>query len=34
MNGLLSARLTPTEAAQAREWLRNPASFEAMAFGL
>ncbi len=34
LNGLLSARLTPTETAQAREWLRNPASFEAMAFAL
>ena len=34
LNGLLSTRLTPAETAQAREWLRNPASFEAMAFAL
>ena len=34
LNGLISIRLTPTEAERARGWLRNPASFEAMAFAL
>ena len=34
LNGLLSERLTPAESVQAREWLRHPAPFEAMAFAL
>ena len=34
LNGLVSVRMTPAEEAQAREWLRHPAHFEAMAFAL
>ena len=32
LNGLLPAHLTLARATQAREWLRNPSSFEATAF--
>jgi signal transduction histidine kinase/DNA-binding response OmpR family regulator len=34
LNGLISVRLTASEAERARGWLRQPASFEAMAFAL
>ncbi|MBX3586039.1 MAG: response regulator [Ramlibacter sp.] len=34
LNGLFDERLSPTQQAQARGWLRNPSQFESMAFAL